>query len=556
MGFISIALVMYLYCALAAGDCSVEDVWVYQGTHDINLSERAVIDDYTIKLRSIENNSAVLILYQKNQFRDIYTMSENDTETYFNRFRITLLRVGNESVTVKTHSYEKEKLWAKEDAVRLKIGENLSTGDYLIRVIDFDNNSVNLSICKDGIHLASDRFDVRDSHIYDNELKICVRYLDDDHCTLETYRALSPDLSLNINTEDVYSPDQTIHCNVSIKNNGISIRNALLDIHAGEQRFAMHYPVIDSNITFNVTIDPPVLPYQSNLSITASVNGRIWNGDYYSVNRTREVVITPYITVEKSVTPVELNISESAIVTITVRNLGIKRTDIRLTDTVPDGFETDAITGRAFQIAPNQSQSITYSMSPKDVGRFEIPGCTAEYDGYAASSLPCSVTVHGPAITAAKMMLDTLDSHTKKVVIHIKNRGDRAANIEVIDEIPAGVAVISGDTNWTARILQDEAYNHSYIIQYEGINSLPPASVRFVDDYGNHGTVESNPVVMEENTTIEEIATPATPAETPTTIGSGELAILLVQIFILLGCIFFIPVMAGYLLLRNQEEQI
>ncbi|NIA11395.1 MAG: hypothetical protein GWP10_17125 [Nitrospiraceae bacterium] len=481
-------------------------------------------------------------------------MSENDTETYFNRFRITLLRVGNESVTVKAYRYEKEKLWAKEDAVNLKIGENLSTGDYLIRVIDFDNNSVNLSIYKDSIHLASDRFDIHDSHIYAKELKMCVKYLDDDHCTLETYRALSPDLSLSINTEDIYSPDQTIHCSVSIKNNGILIRNALLDIQVGEQRFVMHYPVIDSNITFNVTIDPPVLPYQSNLSITASVNGRIWNGNLYSINCTRDIIITPYIMVEKSVTPVELNISESAIVTITVRNLGIERTDIRLTDTVPDGFETDILTGWAFQIASNQSRNITYPMSSKDVGRFEIPGCTAEYDGYAASSLPCSVAVHGPAITAAKMMLDTLDCRTMKVVLHIENRGDRAADIEVIDEIPAGVAVISGDTNWQARILPEEVYNHSYIIQSEGINSLPPALIRFTDDNGNYyGTVESNPVAVEENATI---TIPATPVQTPAAIGSGELAILLVQIFILFGCIFSIPIIGGYLLLRNQEEQI
>lgn len=553
MILISIALI--LCCALAAGDCSVEDVWIYQGIHKINLSERAVIDDYTIKLRSVENNSAALILYQKNRFKDMYIMSENDTETYFDRFRITLLRIENESVTVKTYMYGKEKLWAKEDAVRLKIGENFSTGDYLIRVIDLDNSSVDLSIYKNDIHLASNRFDVHDSYIYDEKLKLYVRYLDDDHCTIEAYRALSPDLSLNISTDDIYSPDQTIHCSVSIRNDGVLIRNALLDIQVDEQRFAMHYPVIDSDDIFNITIDPPVLPYQSNLSIVASVNGHIWNGDCYSVNRTRDVVITPYIMVEKSVTPVELNVSESAIVTITVRNLGIERTDIKLTDAILEGFETDIITEWTFQIAPNQSRNITYSMSSKDVGRFEISGCTAEYDGYAASSLPCSVTVHGPAITAAKMMLDTLDCHTKKVVIHIENRGDRAADIEVIDRIPAGVVVISGDTNWQARILPDEAYNHSYIIQSTGINSLPSALIRFVDDNGNYGTVESNPVAMEENATIEEIATPATPAQTPTAIGSGELIALLVCIFILFGCIFFIPITGGYLLLRNQEEQ-
>jgi hypothetical protein len=580
---ISIALVMA--CAPAAGDRCEEDVWACQGVYEINLSERAVIGDYTIKLREISNNSAMLVLYRNKQFIDRYSMSEGDIETYFDRFRITLLRIENESVTVKPYIYGKEKLWAKEDAVNLLVGENHSTGDYLIHIIDFTDESVNLSIDKGGIHLASDRFDLGDSRIYDGALKVCVRYLQDDYCIIETYHLLKPDMVINISVDDIYQPDQMIECGITIRNNGVPVRDVLLDVQVSIkpdtssdavfnetfwESFSMWYQAIYSSEVCNQTIYPPVLPYPSNISIVASVNGYIWNGDSYSTNYTRETRITPYILARKSVTPDELTVPESATVTITVRNLRDGGTDIELTDTVPDGFviETTPTAGWAFRLAPHSCRNVTYQVAAREVGTFEVPACRAAYEGYAVSSLPGSITVHGPAITAEKMLLATLDEHTRQVAIRIENRGDRAANIAVVDEIPLGVVVIGGDTAGKARILPQESYNHTYVIQFEDLGSLPPAVVRFVDDYGNNGTVRSNPV---GGTTDAEGVGGAgdvggvggvegvggadrvsAPAETQTeAISRGGLAVLLIRIFILFACIFLIPVVAGYLMLRN-----
>ncbi len=575
-------------CAPAVGDRCEEDVWICQGVYEINLSERAVIGEYTIKLREISNNSAMLVLYKNKQFIDRYSMSEGDTETYFDRFQITLLRIENESVTVKPYVYGTEKLWAKEDAVNLLVGENHSTGDYLIHIIDFTDGSVNLSINKGGIHLASDRFDPGDSRSYDGALKVCVRYVQDDYCIIETYRPLTPDLAINISVDDIYQPDQMIECGITIRNDGVPVRDVLLDVQASVkpdtgsdavfnetfwESFSMWYQAIYSSDVCNRTIYPPVLPYPSNISIVVSVSGYIWNGDSYSVNCTRETRITPYILVEKSVTPDELTVPESATVTITVRNLRDDGTDIELTDTVPAGFviETAPTAGWAFRLEPHSFRNVTYQMAARRVGTFEVPACMAAYEGYAVSSLPGNITVHGPAITAEKMLLATLDEHTRQVAIRIENRGDRAANITVADEIPLGVVVIGGDTAGKARILPQESYNHTYIIQFEDLDSLPPAVVRFVDDYGNNGTVRSNPVggtVDEEGEGDEEGAGGvegaggadgmnetggiSAPAQTQAVgISRGGLAMLLIQIFILFACIFLIPVVAGYLMLRN-----
>jgi len=349
---ILVAIVLVVTCAPAAGDRCEEDVWICQGVYGINLSERVIIGDYTIKLRDISNNSAMLVMYKNKQFIDRYYMSEGDIETYFDRFRITLLRIGNESVTVKPYMYGKEKLWAKEDAVNLLVGENHTTGDYQIRVIGFTDESVNLSIDKGEIHLASDMFDVGDSRVYDGALKVCVRYLQDDYCIIETYRPLTPSLDINICVDDLYQPDQTIECGITIRNGGVPVRDVLLDVQVSmkpdtgsdaifnetfRDSFSMWYQAIHSSDVCNQTIYPPVLPYPSNISIVASVDGYIWNGDSYSTNYTRETRITPYILVGKSVTPDELTVPESATVAITVRNLRDNGTDIELTDTVPDG---------------------------------------------------------------------------------------------------------------------------------------------------------------------------------------------------------------------------
>jgi len=593
------AIVLVAWCAPVAGNCCVEDAWICYGVYDINVSHRAAIDDYTVKLREIENGSAVLVLYQRNQFKDIYTMSESDTEIYFNRFRITLLRLEDESVTIKAYKYGKERLWGKEGAVELAIGENASTGEYLISVIDFENESVNLSIYRNGArsthpinltnltnlpdlpdltnltnltHLACDKFDVRDSHVYDGELKVYLRYLCDDYCIIETYLPLSPDLVINITTDDVYQPDQMIHCPIGFKNSGLPVRDFYIEVKATNgQEFSTYYPVIDQDATFDVTIDPPALPYQSNLSIAVDASGYIWNGDRYSVSGRRNVTITPYIVARKTVAPVELTLRESASVTITVKNLGDENVEILLADALPHGFETDVATEWTFSLAPMQSQNITYEMSPEEVGKFEIPVCTAEYgeeSEYSVSSSPgneneneneneTEITVHGAAILAVKTIEDTLDERTKKVIVRIENVGDSAADVNATDEIPPGIVLISGETEWQERILPNETCNHSYIIQFEDMVMLPRAAVSFVDDYGNRGTVESNTVGSgtgadagaEGGIAPEDCAPSQAQSET---MNCGGLIILLISTFILFTCIFLMPAIAGYLLLRES----
>ncbi len=556
------SLVLLLWCSLAAGDCCVEETWICEGVHHIDLSGRAVIGDYTIKLRDIDNNSAVLVLYYRTQFKDIYTMTDGDTETYFDQFRITALQIENESATVEAYRYGTEMLWARECATRLKIGENVSAGDYLIHVIDFENRTVALGIYANGTYLASDRFDVDESRIYDEKLKVHLRYLEDDCYTIEAYQRLSTDLVMRIDTLNVYQPDQVIQCSVNIQNTGLPIRNVVLEVFADEQNATMHYPVIDSNDTFDIAIYPPVLPYQSNLSIVANLTGCIWDGDDYSVNCERTVVITPYIIAEKSVTPDELTLPEYAMVTTTLKNVGFTDTEVRLTDSLPECFETGSTTEWTLQLAPNQPQQITYQIAPKDAGTFVVPACRAEYGEYAVSSHPCRITVHGPSITAKKTVLDTLDSHTKKVLIRIENRGDRAAGVKLTDTVPPGIAVISGETGWQGQVLPGEAYNHSYIIQFEDLESLPPATIGVTDGCDYHKTVESNAVGGKEDEIESTANTTTTIAETPSQsatsamIGSRGLIVLLVQIFAVFLCIFLMPIAAGYLILRNQGDSL
>ena len=592
---ILIAIMLVMTCAPAAGDRCEEDVWICQGVYEINLSERVIIDDYTIKLRDISNNSAMLVIYKNKQFIDQYYMSEGDTETYFDRFRITLSQLENESATVTPYMYGKESLWAKADTVNLLVGENYTTGDYQIHVTSFTDKSVNLSIDKGNIPLASDMFDVGDSCIYDGALKVFVRHIQDDYCILETYHPLIPSLDIDIDVNDLYHPDQMIECGITIRNGGVPVRDVLLNVQVSikpdtdsdvvfnetvRESFSIWYQAIHSSDICNLTIYPPVLPYSSNISIVASVSGYIWNSDSYSTNYTRETRITPYIFAWKSITPDELTVSESAKVTIMVRNLGGNGTDIELTDTVPDGFvienengnksdvRIDPTVGWVSRLEPHSFTNVTYQVAARKVGTFEVPACVAAYAGYAVSSHHGNtITVHGPVITAEKVLLATLDEHVGQVVIRIENGGDRAADIEVVDAVPPGIAVIDGDTAGKARVLPDESYNHSYIIQFDDLDSLPPAVVGFTDDYGTNGTVRSNSVGgMADAVGVDDAVggggieggecggadQTSVPADTQTaTISRGELAMLLIHIYILFACIFLVPIVVGYLMLRN-----
>ncbi len=101
------------------------------------------------------------------------------------------------------------------------------------------------------------------------------------------------------------------------------------------------------------------------------------------------------------------------------------------------------------------------------------------------------------------------------------------------------------------------------------MDSLPPAVVRFTDDYGNNGTVRSNSVGGTAG--AEDVGGTGSaggtegggvecggadwtsvPADAQTTtISRVGLAMLLIQIFILFAGIFLVPIVAGYLMLRN-----
>jgi len=124
--------------------------------------------------------------------------------------------------------------------------------------------------------------------------------------------------------------------------------------------------------------------------------------------------------------------------------------------------------------------------------------------------------------------------------------------------------VIGGDTAGKVRVLPNESYNHSYVIQFEDMDSLPPAVVRFTDDYGNTGTVQSNSVggtadADEAGGTgdaggVEGGGADRTSVQADAqteAISRGRLAMLLIHIFILFACIFLVPIVAGYLMLRN-----
>ena len=95
------------------------------------------------------------------------------------------------------------------------------------------------------------------------------------------------------------------------------------------------------------------------------------------------------------------------------------------------------------------------------------------------------------------------------ITIDVGNEGDRAAHVDITDEIPAGAVLVSGKTGDDIVLQPSSNHTIQYTIRMDRIGDIviPSAKAVFLDAKGYSGTVESKMMiisVMEELVAVEE----------------------------------------------------
>ena len=173
-----------------------------------------------------------------------------------------------------------------------------------------------------------------------------------------------------------------------------------------------------------------------------------------------------------------------------------------------------------FSLEPGGVMTCAYPVSLLKPGTYKLGSATVNWTeggyNYSMVSHPQPVQVHGPYIEVTKTVDPALvtQNDTAKVTVSVKNTGDRAASITIMDQLPLESVLVSkpvsrgmvidegNETFFLKRVLKSGAEEtFEYTIDPSRTVMLPPAVVEFVDITTYEGiSISDMPILTVEGT--------------------------------------------------------
>ncbi|MDO9518540.1 MAG: hypothetical protein Q7J10_10920 [Methanosarcinaceae archaeon] len=591
---IIITSIVCLVPTAAAYDFRDENIWIYQGSFEIGVGERADTGDHVIKVHAIDMNgapaSATLLVYRNKVYKESFFVDSlaNNEHVYDEALLIKVLDIKDEKVSLEIYKQEYEHVWITDiDKIKLVSGEEITSGDYTIKIIGFSEDGVAVSISNDGM-VVQDIYNTGFYKKYNDEFIVKAVYLNQDRkeVFMETYRPGAPNIELSMTAEqDLYDPNTPIEYDVVVRNTGtVPIRGVILEtsVTSGivDNPVQTHH-IIEPSLsqTFKVNVIPPKSPLGTSFTVKTNVTGYDYKGVSYTNSTTINTSINSYIAVEKSVAPDELFLNkmvygkqETTRINLTIHNMADFSTSVNVYDELPQSFLPLDMASLEWTVVlePDSSTVITYQAMPTMTGNFTLSPASVEWkkdgDTFIAQTIGSQnvIDVHGTRVFAEKLLSRNVlyVGENTDVRIILTNIGDDEAEVSFSDTIPMGVKVIAGESGWNGNLVAGERKDLIYTIQIEeaDITALPGVEVSFVDSYDNHGSTISNTVnlyvdeiIKSEETSEIEAQTPAIPTiPTPESdLSRWGAAGFMISSFIMLLCIIAIAPITAYLLITR-----
>ncbi len=591
-------IIMSIVCivpATAAYDFRDENIWVYQGSFEIGVGERADVGDHVIKVHTIDMDetpaSATLLVYRNKVYMDSFFVDSlaNNEYVYDEVLLIKVLDIKDEKVFLEMYKQEYERVWITDiEKTKLVSGEELTSGDYTIKIIGFSEDGAAVAISKDGT-VVQDIYNTGFYKKYNDEFMVKAIYLNLERgeVFVETYRLGVPNIELSMTTEqDIYDPNIPIEYDVVVKNSGtVPIRGIVLKTTVTDGR--VEQPTQECYIieplfsqTFKVNVIPPKSPLGTSFTINADVTGYDYKGETYSNSTTKDTRVSSYIAIEKSVEPDELFLNrmvygkqETAQINLTVHNMADFSTLVNVYDELPESFLPADIESLKWTVIldPDSSIFISYQAMPTMTGSFTLSPASVEWikDGetyvaqYAGSQNV--IDVHGARVVAEKLLSRNVlyVGENTDVRIILTNIGDEDAEVSFSDTIPMGVKVTGGESEWSGSLGAGERKDFVYTMQSgeAGDTALPGVEVSFVDSHDNHGSAVSNTVNMyvddlystdSQNSYLEQTSAISPTTQAPESdLSRWGAAGFMISSFITLMCVIAIVPITAYLLITR-----
>lgn len=449
-----------------------------------------------------------------------------------------------------------EGYWVDAGSATLYKGDTYTCGEFTVEFVDYEEASdasthygmggdrvllrlkqgdlvLNESILNATCVNVSDTSDtVCDELIWEDEIKIEI-YADPDEdprsedpvgwqdpCIhIEFWERAKPEISVEISAScEAYTAlDSEIRVTVDIENDGDAmIKNVDVILNPSELKLSRsdlttHFgniSVDEEETCYAWLLVPAWINETEGQPFTFSVNvtGFDDEGVMYNESAKTEIIVLPRwdLRITKTVSRY-ISMDQKVWVRIDLENTGKRDLDIRLNDTVPEGFMLcgNGTPGWRFNITPSERLRFSYHIKPQRPGVFEIQGAVADFtvDGKNVSILSNSpvITVDGAYIIVNKTAYPGTISLGGEVavLISITNTGNRDAVVDLTDVIPSGADLVSGNRTLHAVLGEKQTDGLEYTIRFlvPGNVTLDPPEISVSSSDYSYLTTSAMPVV-------------------------------------------------------------
>ncbi|SES93346.1 hypothetical protein SAMN04488587_1653 [Methanococcoides vulcani] len=220
-------------------------------------------------------------------------------------------------------------------------------------------------------------------------------------------------------------------------------------------------------------------------------------------------------------------IDERVFIAIQINNLrNLEFQGVLINETLPENIlmDPDINVDQTINISPYSKNTIQYSVKALRPGNYTIPPTEIEivdhgikYYQYTNST---ELVVYGPYINATKTA--TVDGNNPQlfdITVKVKNEGNRAAYVEIKDEMLQNSVLMEGKTAYEMVIFPDKVKTLEYSLRIEDtkINPIvPSAEIYFSDSKGYSDTFKTKRFYLfeEEEEIPEPIEIPEDDLET------------------------------------------
>ncbi|HUV81803.1 MAG TPA: hypothetical protein VMW53_01820 [archaeon] len=488
-----------------------EQVWVIQSSGNIGLNEKIEYGRISVKVHEFRDDRVSLAVYEDNNFLELFDFYEGEWRQYQDT-RLEVHRIEGYRTLIAISTLDTRTIWTEFEPMKAFWGDYIRRDVYGIEIFSFENDSVTLIVYENRNKLEDVKYHIGDEYQYLDDFKIHVSNIESNgYVELQFFKKLPLSINGNVKTQkELYRPNEKITFQIEITNSGNTPIN-LVEMDVRTDPYLHNDLIQTTNDLFpNQTymLEVPVLTTDenenSNILMEVDVTLIDYFGNKYSYSFSKNIYISTSIGITKEIIPHELefqdksrNVQNVAMVQLNVFNVGTTSKNLSIIEHIPDNISlyNSSYLEWTREIAPGEFFNITYYITPDIPGEYTLPAAEVFFDKKMILSGKVLFSVHGPIISIQKSANVVGDIII--VTNNIQNTGTRAANVIVADNIPEKSMIINGNEFWTKVMQPGESGKFNYSLQnHKELDSLPAASVQYLDIRGNTWYSESNSVEL------------------------------------------------------------